>query len=228
MTTLYSGLGAAPMPIRDRARRDMEHRDALLAKTGPTARALMERTKHLPPAERVRAIDGALASLDPTGPSRVRQVASYLRRHHGLSANEAVERALALALADGAIDRLQRAGGRGPGSLAGLGTDASAETDAGALVAGMFHNIACSDPVRTQVTDIVTRHEGANAAAATTLGFETVRAAAPCNPAAPAPAAPSSSPSSSGDSDVVAPIVIGAVGLVVVGGIVWWASRTKK
>jgi hypothetical protein len=196
--------------------------DALLSATSAAARRLLERTATLSPGDRVRAIDAEVSILDPSGPARVRQVASYLRRFHGLSHRAAVERALSLSLADGAIARFKRLGGAG-----GLGSADAAPTqgDAGSVVGTMFQNLICSDPVRTQVTEAVGRNEGANAAAATSTGFEAARAMAPCTPE-PLPLPPPTPAPAPGPS-LVAPVALGVLGLAAVGGMVWWASRAK-
>lgn len=231
----YTNLGAVPAIAHPSAERS----DALLAITGPGARRIMRAIKKLPRNQQVQALDRALEQFDPQLPARVRHVAEFLHRG-GMPTDRAVERALALSLADASIDRFKQVGyayrrGEGvpQGILSGLGTGTTATSssgdDAGQAVANVFKGIACSNGLQSAVTDLVGRNEGADAAAATNTGYEVLQGAAQCGVAAPAPAPPPPPPPPpSQGSSLAVPIAVGAGALLIVGGFVLYSAKKKK
>lgn len=220
------------------AQRSAETRDPLLAQTGNAARGILRDLNRLPRSKRAQALNNVLRSYDPSLPAKVHKVANRLHAQ-GMPVNLAVERALALGLADSSIDRIRAIGaarmrGVSP-AVAGLGylgqtetpSETPAETSAKKRVGQMFQGIVCSDGVQTSVTDMVGRNKGADAHAATNLGYEVAQGFAQCasmNPQAPTPPpAPTPTPDSGGS--MVFPIVLGGAALLVVGGAVWYTRK---
>lgn len=227
----YTNLGAVPA-VADRS---VERRDAMLARTGPAARAVLNRIKRLPRRKQVAALDRVLRDFDPGLPERVRRVAEHLHRE-GMKVNDAIERALALSLADASINRIQKLGrAYRTGQLLPVGylgqtppttpSSTDAEQSAGDVVAGMFQGIVCSEGLQTSVADMVGRSEGREAHDATNTGYEVAQGFAQCSALAPStPPVPAPEPEREGTSPAV-PIAIGVGALVVVGGAVWYTTR---
>lgn len=237
----YTSLGAVPAL----AKRSVERRDEMLARTGPAARSLMVWARRLPPSERVLALNRVLADFEPGLPMRVQRVAEFLHRE-GMGTEDAVERALALSLADASIEKIKRLGqayqggatlhaeqlGRWLGCVgcAGLGqtttTPPATPTDPGAVVGAMFQGIICSDGLKTAVTDAVGRNEGRSAADATTIGFSVGQGMAMCPPGtAPAPV-PDPGPVRE-ERSLALPIAIGVGAIALVGGVAWFTMRKR-
>lgn len=215
----------------------MERRDPLLAFTGNAARGIIQDINRLPHGKRVKALDNVLSSYDRRLPAKVRQVASKLRSE-GMSTNMAVERAVALSLADATIDKFRgigeaRRAGQPPIGLYGLGLgqdstttgETDAETSAKKKVGQMFQGIVCADGVQTAVTDLVGRNKGADAAGATNLGYEVAQGFAQCAAPTPTPTPPTTPTTEEEGSSLAVPIALGVGALVVVGGVVWYTRR---
>lgn len=227
MTRHYTQhLGAVPAM----ARRDRERQDPMLAHTGHAARRLLQAIKRRPASQQRRALDRVLADYDPLLPTEVNRLAAKLRRQ-GASVEYAVERALALALADATVRRARGVGERfvrGEGTpVGGLGGFGGLGDEAADVVAGMAQGIACSTGLRDQTATMVGMEEGADAANATRLGFEILRGVSQC-PAGttPVPPPPPPEPEPEGRSPVV-PIVVGIGVLAAVGGVAWFMTRKK-
>lgn len=230
----YTNLGAVP-GVADRS---VERRDAMLARTGPAARAILKQIRKLPGSQQVAALDRVLANFDPELPMRVRRVAEHLRRE-GMSVNASIERALALSLADATISRIQKIGrAYRNGELTPVGylgqtpptspAATTAEQNAGDVVARMFQGVVCSDGLQRSVSEMVGRNEGREAHDATNMGYEVAQGFAQCaslTPAAPAPLPPPAQPES---SSLAVPIAIGLGAVVVTGGILWYTTRTTN
>ena len=224
------------------AQRSLEQRDPLLAFTGNAARGIMADINRLPRGKRVRALDNVLASFDPMLPGKVRQVATRLRQT-GMPTNLAVERAVALSLADASVDKIRSIGearlaGKQPVGLYGLGlgqeSDTTSETEteeeksAKKKVGQMFQGVICSDGVQTAVTDMVGRNQGQDAHAATNLGYEVAQGFAQCanlNQTPTPPTPPTTPPTTQEKPSLAVPIAVGVGALVVVGGFVWYTGR---
>lgn len=225
----YTHLGAVPGV----AKRSAERRDAMLARTGPAARQILANIKKLPRNQQVAALDRVLADFDPNLPTRVRRVAEHLRGE-GMSINEALERAIALSLADASINRIKNLGyayqqGRVlPMGYLGLGQTSESSTDqersSKKVVGDMFQGIVCSDGLQTSVTSLVGRNEGAQAQAATNIGYEVAQGFAQCGAQAPPPPVPPATQESEKPS-LVGPVLFGMGALVVVGGVVWYTRK---
>lgn len=159
----------------------------MLAHTGTAAREVLRAVKKYPRSQQPAALDRALANSDRKLPSEVRRLAAILRRR-GAEADYAVERALALALADATVRRMKATGRlyqRGGGyPMGGLGDEAAD------IVGGVAQGIACSTGVRDQTATMVGMEEGADAAGATRLGFELLRGVSMCPAPTPAPVPP--------------------------------------
>lgn len=225
MTHLYTNLGAIPRLATASA----ERRDPLLAHTGPAARRLMAAVRRYPAAQQVQVLDRALAQFQPGTPQRVRRVATFLRRQ-GLSTTQAVERALALALADSTMEKIKGIGvAYQHGQLmpmGGLGDEASTSgTKPEDVVAGMFQGILCSSGLQTTVVDAVGRGEGQDAATATAVGYGVAQGIAQCPTTTP-PATTPAPVSEPERPSLVWPIAMGIGALALVGGVVW-VSRKK-
>jgi len=216
----YTSLGAVPML----AKRQMEGRDALLAKTGPAARAVLKEIRRLPSRQQIPELNRTLREFDPNLPATTQTVAAKLVRE-GMPINLAMERALALSLADASIEQIKQLGyrvRRGEqvpfGALGGLGLGAASDE-----IGRMAEGIACSSQLRDSVTNLVGAKEGADAHDATRVGFDFAAAVATC----PTPATPGSTTVVEEAPSYVIPALIGAGALLAVGGIVW-ATRKKK
>ncbi len=226
----YTHLGVVPAVASPSA----ERRDALLARTGPAARAIMKSIKTLPRKQQVAALDRVLVKFDEGLPERVRRVSEHLHRE-GMAVNQAVERALALSLADASINRIKRLGrAYRQGAVVPLGylgtttpeSTTSQEQDAGQIVAGMFQGIVCSDGLQTSITQMVGQNEGREAHDATNLGYEVAQGFAQCGAQTPTPPLPPTTPpTTSGETSLALPIAVGVGALVVVGGVVWYTGR---
>lgn len=221
---LYTNLGAVPSI----ATRSREQSDPLLAHTGPAARRLMAVVRRYPADRQVQVLDRALDGFQPGTAARVRRVASHLRRQ-GMSTNQAVERALALSLADSMMEYLQRVGrAHQRGELlpvGGLGETGDDEMKPEDVVVGMVQGVLCSQGLQQTITDAVGRSEGQDAATATAVGYGVAQGIAQCPPGTtPAPAPPPPPPETRGPS-LVLPIAVGVGALALVGGIVWMAQR---
>jgi len=203
------------------AQRSAERTDLMLAHTGNAARRLLRRIRALPGDQQIGALQQELAAFDSRLPADVRKLAEVLRRD-GMRTDMAMERALALALADAVMRQAentgrlyQRGGGYPMNGLGSLG-------NAGSILTGMAQGIACSSDLRSQAVLKSTQTGGAEAGAAAQTGFDVLRGGAQCPDVSPAPAPESVSSSSS-----VVPIVVGLGVLAVAGGVVWAAARKK-
>jgi len=215
-------LGAVPSI----AKRSAERGNAMLAHTGHAARKILHAIRKYPRAQRPAALNRALAATDPKLPGEVRRLAASLRAK-GAGIGYALERALTLALADSTVRQIkgagrlyQRGGGYPMGGLGGLGDEA------GDIVGGIAQGVACSTGIRDQTARMVGMEEGADAAGATTLGFEILRGMSQC-PTTPAPVPvppPDPTPES---SSMVVPVMIGVGTLIAVGGVAWIVTRKK-
>lgn len=229
----YTHLGAVPAL----AARGTERRDAMLARTGPAARAVMKQIKRLPRSRQVAALDRVLADFDPELPGRVRRVAAHLRGG-GMATDAAIERALALSLADASINRIQKIGrAYQGGELMPMGylgqtpptapSTTAPEQNAGDVVARMFQGIVCSDGLQRSVADMVGRNEGREAHDATNMGYEVAQGFAQCaslTPPAPAPVPPTTS---TDEPSLAVPIAVGIGSIVLAGGVFWYVTRKK-
>jgi hypothetical protein len=234
MRHIYTNLGAVPAIAQPAA----ERQDALLARTGPAARRIMRHIKRLPRSKQVAALDRVLERFDSELPARVRRVAEHLHRG-GMPTDRAVERALALSLADASIEKIKRVGyayRRGEGApygpamgLGTSGTGSSSERSAEDEVAAVFQGIACSNGLQATITDLVGRNEGADAAAATNTGYEVLQGAAQCGTLTPTPPPPPAPPTTtqSSSGSLAVPLAIGAGALLLVGGAVWYTTKKK-
>lgn len=225
MSHLYTNLGAVPQ-LADRSQ---ERRDPLLAHTGPAARRLMAAVRRYPSERQVQALDRALESLQPGTAKRVRRVATYLRRQ-GLGTQQAVERALALALADSTMEYLQRVGrAHQRGELmpvGGLGESSDEETKPEDIVVGMVQGVLCAQGLQQTIVDAVGRSEGQDAATATAVGYGVAQGVAQCPPGTTPTPAPPPPPPTPPERSLLWPIVMGVGALTLVGGIVW-VTRKK-
>lgn len=220
--TMYALAGLTHAP------RSVERRDPLLALTGAAARKMLMSLRSLPVEKRVAELDRALATVDASLPTRVHQVASYLARS-GMNAELAVERAIALSLADSNIDRFTVMGEqyRRGVPVQGLGQTSTTPTtpqgqDAAAVAGNVAQGIACSSALRDAIVDLVGRNQGRSAADATTIGLEVGRGVANCQslqPPATQPLPPAPIPTT--DSSMMWPLIIGIGSLAVVGGVVF-------
>jgi hypothetical protein len=233
MQPLYTNLGAVPAIADPSA----ERRDAILALTGPGARKVLRQIKRLPRRQQVAALDRVLERFDPELPSRVRRVAEHLHRG-GMPTDRAVERALALSLADASISKIKAIGvahlrGEGvhPGmlGLSGLGSLGTTETERSAedTVGDVFKGILCSNGLQASVADLVGRNEGGDAATATNTGYEVAQGMAQCGVQAPVEPPPPPATTTGSGGSLAVPIALGAGALLVVGGAVWYTTRKK-
>jgi hypothetical protein len=219
--TIYALAGLAHAP------RSAERRDPLLKLTGTAARRILTSLRSLPVEQRVAELNRVLASVDAGLPDRVRSVAAYLARS-GMNADLAVERAVALLLADVNIDRFTAMGEqyRRGAPVQGLGQTTTTPTtpqgqDAAQVAGSVTQGIACSTELRNAIVDLVGRNQGRSAADATTIGLEVGRGIANCQslqptvqPLPPPPAPPA-------ESSMMWPLIIGIGSLAVVGGVVF-------
>lgn len=224
----YTHLGLVPSVARPEA----ERRDALLARTGPAARAVLARINRLPRRKRVAALDRVLSNFDPGLPTRVRRVAEHLHSQ-GIGVNQAMERALALSLADASIERIKKIGRayrKGVVLPMGqLGAESSEMTEeeqsAGDVVAGMFQGVICSDGLQTSISEMVGRNEGREAYDATNTGYEVAQGFAQCATLQP-PATPTTPvPEPQDETSLAVPVAVGVGALALAGGVVWFATR---
>lgn len=226
----YTHLGAVPAV----AQRSAERRDAMLARTGPAARQILKQIKKLPRRKQVAAMDRVLGRFDPDLPQRVRLVAHHLQSE-GMGTNEAVERALALSLADASISKIKQIGvAYRTGTMipvGALGQDTDGETaeekSAGKAIGRMFQGIVCSSDLQRSVTEMVGRKEGQDAHDAANLGYGVAQGVAQCGmPSSETPpAAPDSDEAASDRSSLLGPVSVGLGALLVVGGVVWYTRK---
>lgn len=220
----YTHLGAVPRL----AARSRERRDGFLARTGPAARAVLHRVNQLPRGRRIAALNQALNDFRPGLAPLVRRVANHLQRS-GMVAPAALERAIALSLADASIEKFQDIGrGYREGTVlpvGGMGLGALGADSAGEVFGKMMQGIACSPQLKESTTDVVGRNEGADAASATSIGFEVVRGMSFC-PVPPPEESPAAPPSeATEESSSLVPVLIGVGALAAVGGVVYFATR---
>jgi hypothetical protein len=215
--------------IPEIAKRKMEKRDPLLRWTGRAARSVLARINQLPRGQRADELRRVLTSYEPGLPAIVEQSAVKLHAA-GMPLNGAMERALALGLADATIVRMQKLGRARMRNeffpLGGLGEAAqtAAGQDAGQIVEGMFRGVACSDDLRTSVTDLVLQSNGGEAAQASTVGFEVAKGMAQCSSAPDIPDAP---PAPEDRDSLVLPIVVGIGALAVAGGVAYYVTKKR-
>lgn len=230
MTHIYTNLGAVPQF----ATRQAERNDLLLRWTGDAARKLMRLVRRYPAEQQAAQLDRMLAQFDGGLPSKVRQVATRLRTE-GMSTNLAVERALALSLADSMITRIKNVGmaaqqGRQV-PLAGLGqTTPSSSPNAGQIFGQTLQGIVCSQGLQAAITDLVGRNEGRDAANATAVGFGVGSGVAQCGSLTTPPPAPPVETQDEGQDEgmsLLVPIVVGVGAIGAIGGILWWTTRKK-
>lgn len=202
--------------------------DKLLQRTSAAARQVMRQVRKLPRSQQVSALDSALRQFDSALPGKVRQVASRLRAQ-GASIEQAVERALALSLADASVTKIKNIGrSYQDGRLIPLGALGQADDEKsgpGHTIGKMFQGIVCSNDLQSSVTGLVGRKEGAQAQQATDVGYEVAQGFSQCQPAAPTPAPPAAPVESSGSWTV--PVMLGVGAILVVGGAVWYTRRSK-
>jgi hypothetical protein len=220
----YTSLGAVPAI----AHRKNERRDALLARTGPAARAVLRHINKLPRDQRVPELNRVLADLDPGAPARMHRVSEFLRRQ-GLSVSDAVERALALTLADASIEHFKRVGRRHRSGMQSMGSLGDSTTtglgqDAGTVVGGMIQGLTCTPALRDSIAAMVGREEGREAHDATVTGFDAARAMSMCPTTPEVPLPPPEEPSG---PSLVVPVLIGVGALVFAGGVVWYTGRKR-
>lgn len=227
--TYYTSMGAIPAA----ARPDAPKRDEMLARTTVAAKRILRQLDRLPQRRRVAALDRVLRNFDATLPERFRRVGRHLKGR-GLSTNRAVERALALSLADASIERIKKLGrayqkGMVMPLAGGMGAEGDdSEGDSPEETVGkMFQGIVCSEGLQSTVTDMVGRQEGRDAAEATAIGYEVGQGFAMCPAQQPTPTTPTApAPSSEEDRpSMVLPIAVGVGALALVGGVVWWTQR---
>lgn len=223
----YTQLGAVPAV----ASRAAERRDLLLAHTGPAARAMLWRINRLPRAQRVPELNRVLAQFGAGLPTRMHRTVEFLHRE-GMSVGAAVERGLALSLADATIERAKKLGQQArDGQLfplsGGLGAETTEGESAGNVAAKMFQGIACSTDVAAATTDLVGRNEGADAAGATEIGFAVARGAALCPPGS-APPPPGPWPAEQEERGSALPLILGLGAAVAIGGVAWFMMARKK
>jgi len=224
MTRRYTNLGAVPSV----AGRSAERRDLLLAHTGTAARRLLRAVKKRPRKDQVAVLNRALKAIDPSLPAEVNRVADFLNRQ-GMKTDRAVERALSLALADAVVERAKTAGRRyqrGAGyPMAGWGMGGLGD-EAGDIVGASVQGLFCSTGVRDAAAEMVGRQEGADAAGATTLGFELLRGMSQCP--AGTTEVPPPPPSEPVEQDsLLVPVLVGAGALALAGGAFWLFTRKK-
>ena len=211
------------------ARRTTESHDALLAHTGPAARAILYRINQLPKSLRVEELNRVLGRFEPGLPARLRRTVEYLHRE-GMPVDAAMERALTLSLADGSIEKAKQLGRKARDGqlfpMGGLGAETPEGEDAGDVAARMFQGIACSPDVSAATTNIVGRNEGADAADATQIGFAVARGFALCPPGT-VPEPPVAPPPETEERSVLMPVLLGVGALAAVGGVVWFVARKK-
>jgi hypothetical protein len=223
MKPYYTSLGAAPLFASD----------PVLARTAPAARALLRSVKRLPRSRQMAALHRAIARLDPDLPARLQRTARHLKRQ-GMSTSAAVERALALSLADGTINQLQQIGReyrRGrlrPASIAGLGNTSTSSTQSPEEVVGrMFQGVLCSEGLQQQLADLAGRNEGREAASATSAGFDVAQGFAQCQSlvpgATPAPAAPQ--PAESERNTWLFPTLVAVGSVAVLGATIYFVRK---
>jgi hypothetical protein len=217
------------MAIPEIARRRAEKRDPLLWWTGRASRAILAKIGKLPRDQRAAELRRVLAQYEPELPAQVQRIASRLHRG-GMPLNGAVERAVALGLADATAERFQRFGRARMANeiypVGGLG-DVAPETqegrEAGEIAGDMFRGIACSDGLKESVSDMVGTSRGADAAQAATIGFEVVKGTAQCSALEPIPDAAAAADTREGS--LVVPLVVGIGALAVVGGVVLYMRK---
>jgi hypothetical protein len=204
----------------------------MLAHTGPAARAVLYRINKLPRAQRLPELNRVLARFEPGLPSRVHRTAEFLQRR-GMLIDAAVERALALSLADATIERFKKVGIKARqgrmfpvGGMGGLGTEGESDAPEDVL-ARMAQGIACSPDLATSTTGMVGRAEGADAAGATQIGFAVVRGVAMCPPGTTPEPPVTPPPETPEERSLVLPIVLSVGALAAVGGVVWFMARKK-
>lgn len=209
----------------------MEKKDPLLWWTGRTSRAVLARIKKLPRGKRAAELRRVLGQYNPELPELVKQVASRLHAK-GMPLNAAVERAVAIGLADATVDRFEMIGrGRREdnfypgGGLGNVAPETSEGQDAGKIIGDMMRGIACSDGLKESVSDMVGKQRGADAAQASTMGFETVKGMAQCTSIEPIPPAPPAEESRQGS--ILLPVVVGIGALAVVGGVVLYNANKR-
>lgn len=223
MHSSYTSLGVVPSI----AQRSNEKRDALLARTGPAARAILRSINALPRDQRLPELNRVLADFDPAAPERMHRVSEHLRSG-GMGINEAVERALALTLADASIEHFKTIGRRQHrGELYSLGAlgDSTTTTegqDAGAVVGALIQGLTCSPTMRDSISALVGQNEGREAYDATRTGFDAARAMSMCPTTPEVPTVPL--PETTAPS-ILVPVLVGVGALVLAGGVVWYARK---
>jgi len=174
----------------------------------------------------------ALRRFDSRLPDRVMRVATTLRAR-GMGLQPAVREAIARALADSSIDRIQaigkaaRAGmpvsGLGLGQTTSTTPTTSSSTDPGQAILNMFRGIVCSNSTSNSIADLVGKTQGADAHTATTTGIAVAQGAAQCSqlnqpatttPTTPTPDTTTPAPATS------SPFLSYGVPLLVLGGVV--------
>lgn len=215
--------------IPEIALRRREKRDPLLWWTGRASRAILAKINRLPRDQRAPELRRVLAQYDPELPALVQRIAARLYSQ-GMPLNGAVERAVALGLADATVERFQRFGRARMANelypIGGLGETAPQTPegdDASKIVGDMIRGIACSDGLKESVSDMVGTRRGADAAQASTIGFEVVKGAAQCSALEPIP--PAAAAPETREASYVLPLVVGIGVLAVVGGVFWYTRK---
>lgn len=217
------------MTIPEIARRRMEKRDPLLWWTGRASRAILAKISRLPRGKRASELHRVLSQYDPELPALVQTVAGRLRQK-GMPLNAAMERAVAIGLADATIERFQRFGRARTadelypvGGLGSLAPETQEGQDAGKIAGDMFRGIACSQGLKESVSDMVGSTRGADAAQASTIGFEVVKGVAMCTAIEPIPDAPAAQETREGS--LVLPLVLGIGAVAVIAGVVLYTRK---
>ena len=197
--------------------------DPLLNHARRGASAVVRLLKSVPPAQRIAELDRVLAQQDPALPQRVRATANRLAKR-GMTADAAVQEALARSLADHTITYYKSLGRRGERGALGQTPTAPQTTQgqsAGQVVQGVIGGVACSSTLQNAIADHVGKNEGTTGHDAVTTGFAIASGVAggcqPTTPTATTPTPPPPPPPSR--MSAVVPLLIGA-GIVLAVGVV--------
>lgn len=204
--------------------------DPVLVRTRAAADALLAWMRTQPVDKGLPRLLEALRRFDSRLPDRVMRVATTLRAR-GMGLQPAVREAIARALADSSIDRIQAIGkaARAGMPVSGLGQTTpttpttSSSTDPGQAILNMFRGIVCSNSTSNSIADLVGKTQGADAHTATTTGIAVAQGAAQCSqlnqPATTTPTTPTPDTTTPAES-APNPMLSYGVPLLVLGGVV--------